>query len=119
MRRRCGDPSYHEYHLYGGRGITVCPKWKDDFEAFLADMGVRPANTTLDRFPNNDGDYEPGNCRWATPEQQAQNRRVVAEGIAEMCRSRGIAPVTVYSRLRKGWDFDRALNTPAKPRRKK
>ena len=74
MRQRCTTPSAPSYERYGGRGITVCDRWRD-FANFLADMGVRPAGMTLDRWPDNDGNYEPSNCRWATPKDQAANRR--------------------------------------------
>lgn len=71
---RCNNPLWHAYHLYGGRGITICERWASSFANFLADMGERPPGHTLDRL-DPDGNYEPGNCRWATPKQQAQNRR--------------------------------------------
>lgn len=73
MRERCTNPRTTSFHRYGGRGITVCERWMD-FRNFLADMGERPPGKTIDRWPNNDGNYEPGNCRWATPKEQMSNR---------------------------------------------
>jgi hypothetical protein len=74
MKARC-QPEYIKYKDYGGRGISVCARWEDSFENFLADMGPRPSGKySIDRI-NNDGNYEPGNCRWATDAQQRANKR--------------------------------------------
>ncbi len=75
MLARCYDPRTNGYNRYGGRGITVCERWRKNFRAFMNDMGPRPTpEHTLDRYPNNDGNYEPGNVRWATWEEQDHSR---------------------------------------------
>lgn len=73
---RCEDPNNAYYAKYGGRGIKMCARWRKSFENFRADMGARPDGMTLDRYPDNGGNYEPGNCRWATRKQQSANRGV-------------------------------------------
>lgn len=73
---RCHSQSHPKYHLYGGRGIIVCDRWRNSYAAFLEDMGRRPAEKpTIDRFPNGEWNYEPENCRWATYSEQNYNRR--------------------------------------------
>ena len=74
MIQRCTNKKNKNYFDYGGRGIRVCSRWRK-FENFLADVGRRPKGKTLDRFPNTSGNYKPGNVRWATPKEQANNRR--------------------------------------------
>lgn len=119
MLGRCTNPNNRDFVLYGGRGIRVCARWSASFESFLADMGERPTKRhSIDRIDNN-GDYEPGNCRWATPLEQNRNRRntrlVTFKGetlaLAEWSQRTGIAYHTLKSRLLKGWDSARALTT--------
>jgi len=77
MIKRCTNPNHHAFHNYGGRGITIDSRWlgKGGFKKFLEDMGKRPPGKTLDRYPDANGNYEPANCRWATPTEQLRNTR--------------------------------------------
>lgn len=113
MKYRCHNPNYPRYALWGGRGITVCERWREDFSAFFADMGPCPAGMTIDRIDNNKG-YEPGNCRWATPKEQANNlrttRRVTFEGqektISEWAETWGCSRDAIKLRLKRGATFE-------------
>lgn len=78
IRERCNNPNNHAWKYYGGRGISVCDDW-DNFSSFLSDMGSRPGpEYSIDRYPNPDGNYEPGNCRWATWVEQNNNKTRIA-----------------------------------------
>lgn len=120
MIRRCKDESSPRYERYGGRGIKVCEQWLSSFEQFLSDMGKRPAGHTLDR-KDNDGDYEPGNCRWASNRQQARNksstREITFNGetrcMADWATHLGMPRTTLQQRIYRGWSIKRALTEPA------
>ena len=121
MKSRCYNKNDKDYALYGGRGIKVCKRWRDSFEAFFEDMGPKPSpKYSLDRYPNKDGDYEPGNCRWATWREQQNNRRnnrrLTLNGkthtITQWERITGISNHTIRARIRMGWSVEKALTTP-------
>lgn len=118
MIQRCTNSNNPNYPRYGGRGITVCDRWRT-FENFLADMGERPAGLSIER-EDNDGHYAPGNCRWATRAEQASNTRrnvkVTLQGqtktVSEWCRDLGLNVSTVFKRIsRSGWSPEKALTT--------
>lgn len=116
MLGRCSNSSLKEYPRYGGRGITVCDRWKT-FANFYEDMGDRPLGKTLDRIDNN-GNYEPKNCRWASRKEQAKNRsstvylthRGESLMIGEWAERLKINRHTIATRLNRGWEIDRALS---------
>ena len=106
-KARCFNPKTKYYRHYGGRGITMCDEWKNDFVAFLTDMGPSPKGMSLDRYPNQNGNYEPGNCRWATQKQQNYNKRTnrhltfhgETKILCQWCEELGIKVTTVLRRL--------------------
>jgi len=121
MKRRCLNPQNKVYASYGGRGICVCDRWLKSFAAFLADMGEKPEGHQIDRI-NNDGDYEPSNCRWVSRKTQNNNRRtnrnVTFNGrtqtVQQWGEELGIKPPTLLRRLMAGWSNERALTEPVK-----
>jgi len=118
MLQRCNNPNHTKWHRYGARGITVCERWQV-YENFLKDMGPRPPGMTVDR-KDNDGNYEPSNCRWASQMTQGNNRSnnrlfLIDEKtltLSEACRLYGINKGTVQGRLSFGWEIDAAFKTP-------
>ena len=127
MKSRCFNHRFIQYDDYGGRGITVCAKWRHDYLQFLSDVGRAPSpNHSLERI-NNDGHYEPGNCRWATPSEQARNRRssqrITVNGesvlLIDVANAHGVNYHTLYTAVivRKERPEDViARRTPAGPR---
>jgi len=97
MKRRCQNPRCPKYKNYGGRGITVCERWQK-FENFLEDMGERPPRTTIHRI-DNDKNYEPGNCKWATSVEQAANRRPRRKRALSTIEYSSVAVATINKRV--------------------
>lgn len=123
MRLRCLDPKHAAYSDYGGRGITVCDRWKDSPSAFLTDIGPKPSpKHELDRYPDNNGNYEPGNVRWALRNDNCRNRRsnrlIDCDGeqlpLVAWAERSGVRADTISERLARGWDSRRAIFTPAR-----
>jgi len=117
---RCERPGNKCHKNYGGRGITVAPEWRNDFNAFLSHVGERPGpRYTIERIDNDHG-YKPGNVRWATRMEQGANKRnninITIDGethhVAEWCRRHGVKCPTACVRLQKGWDPVLAVTTP-------
>lgn len=118
MWERCTNKANNHYHIYGGAGVHICDRWRD-FKAFYEDMGARPTGTSLDRYPNQHGNYEPGNCRWATPKEQSRNTsrtvNITWDGVT-LCRKDwakrlGITEVALKVRINR-WGLQRAMTTP-------
>lgn len=119
--QKCKNPNHHDYGYYGARGIQVCERWHS-FENFVEDMGLRPEGLTLER-KNNNGNYEPSNCEWATRQRQTENRRVIAmvewQGrrmtVAAWEREFGWKAGTLKARLgRLGYTLEEAMTKPVK-----
>lgn len=121
MMQRVNNPKRKAFHLYMGRGIKVCERWRN-YDSFLEDMGERPEGTSLDRYPDQNGDYAQSNCRWATPLEQSNNTRSnvllslggETHSVSEWERIRGFGNSVIKQRLRLGWDTERAILTPVK-----
>jgi len=126
MRKRCLNPNHKSYNDYGGRGITICNKWLDNFENFLDDMGESPNGKSLDRIDNNKGYYK-DNCRWSSWKEQANNRRnskIINFNGKSMCcsdweKELNFGSGLIGKRLKNGWGMNKILTTPAKPIRVK
>lgn len=121
MKARCHQPNSAGFKKYGAKGIQVCQRWRESFEAFISDMGRKPSpNHSIDRI-NNDGDYEPGNCRWATKVEQmnnmSTNRLISYDGrvqtLAQWSRESGVDADIISLRITQfKWDVKRAIFTP-------
>lgn len=117
MIQRCTNPRHPAFAYYGGRGIKVCPRWRGrstGFTNFQADLGEAPEGMWLDRI-DNAGNYEPSNCKWSTPKEQAANRRAKTtnpNSIQQKAIRAGLPYSVVYQRLRWGWSEELALSTP-------
>ena len=125
MKTRCYNKKFHAYKHYGGRGITVCDRWLKSFDNFYEDMGPKPTpEHSIDRIDNNKG-YSPGNCKWVTINEQANNRRnnhnitldCTTKTISQWGDEIGINSSVISLRLRRGWDSEKALTTPIKKER--
>lgn len=120
MIQRCANPNNPKYKNYGARGICICKRWMK-FENFLEDMGARPPGTSIGRI-DNDGDYDPSNCRWETSKQQANNKRgnhlIAFNGqiltMSQTAARTGIHYSALRQRFHRGWTMEKAITTPMK-----
>ena len=121
LKQRCGNSNDPSYNRYGGRGINVCERWLNSFENFYTDMGPKPSpDHSIDRYPNNNGNYEPGNCKWSTDTEQQNNRRdniiCIYEGKEHnatlLAREYNVSPKIFISRINSGWSVEDALKIP-------
>lgn len=127
MLGRCLNVTNENYPQYGGRGIKVCDRWAKSFAAFFEDMGPPPCKHTIDRI-DNDGHYEPSNCRWATSTEQNRNRnsynRVIEHAgrsatVAEWVEITGLTYTAIWQRLGRGWPIEKVLTTPRRLRKRR
>lgn len=122
IKERCYNKKRKDYERYGGRGITMCPEWRASFRAFLQDVGPSPSVRHQIERINNDGPYAPGNVRWATALEQANNKRnnhfLEYNGrrltISEWERLRGVKPGTLKQRALRGWSVEKILTEPVR-----
>lgn len=119
MKERCLNPNHKSYPRYGGRGITVCERWKNSFLNFYSDMGPKPQNHTINRLDNK-GNYCPENCRWASVEEQNNNKEnshlLTYNGetltLSQWAKRFNINSGTLCNRLKRNWDVEKSLTTP-------
>ena len=123
-RRRCYNVKDPYYHDYGGRGITMCDEWKDDFEAFYKDMGIKPEDKEgLDRHDKTQG-FNKDNCYWANKQEKTHNRSNSVlytidgktQNLREWCMELGLPYATIYTRIYKGMSFQKAISKAVKPK---